>query len=393
MNLTNKTESVVNAKCLGCAVPSCVRGCPVGTNIPLVVRLVQSGNFAKATKVVNHPFGGVCGSICPHDRQCRGSCVLAKKGQAVQIGNAECEAFLRSPYVVTKQSDKLRGLNFAVVGGGVCGITFAVKCVEHGARVTLYEQNRLLDTLYSVPDFRLERKFLDDIVSAVRLGNIQFVKQRVDRDGLVRLSDEFDAVLLAVGAKRQLVPDIDGANFATSANDFLLCDKPCSAVIVGGGNTAMDCARLNVRQGGKSVVAYRRTVADMPAFSAEINSAIADGVVFACNLSPKSISQNTDGTLSVTLAQTLSDGRGKLTVLPQTQTFVCDKLVFATGNSCDEMFCDVGKYVVTDENRLVKGFDNVYCGGDAVGNTLVAQAVCDANFVFDVVTERFGVNL
>ena len=160
--MTEQTQAQL-MRCLQCKNPGCSAACPLGNDIPTIVRLVREGKFAMAVQVVGHPFGGVCGYVCPHENQCQGGCVLAKRGQAVPTGEAEATAFTNSPYVVARRDDKLAGRRVAVVGGGVSGITFAVKCYESGADVTVYESNMLLSTLYGIPEFRLPHRLLDDL--------------------------------------------------------------------------------------------------------------------------------------------------------------------------------------------------------------------------------------
>lgn len=375
--------------CLHCRVPSCKASCPLGNDVPTVLQLVSQQQFAAAVEVVGHPFGGVCGSVCPHEQQCQGGCVLSRKNNALPIGQAEALAFSLSPYKVCRKDDKLANKKICVVGGGVSGVTFAVKCYQLGADVTIIESNRLLNTLYSIPEFRLSHKLLDDIVYQVQNSQISLqIGCKVDFELLQNLSQNYDFVYLATGVVKPHTLGIDGERFATTADDFLRQGNQSSNVIVvGGGNTAMDCARKNARLGGQTRIAYRRTVQDMPTFDKEKQAAVCDGVEFCQNLAPVKVEQTADGQLAVTFAQTQSEGRGKLVVTDQTETLVCDKLVVATGNGFDSSVYPADRFVVVDQRGNVQ--ENIYAGGDAIGHQLVVSAVKDAIVAFEAICNKF----
>lgn len=373
-------------RCLQCKNPGCSAACPLGNDIPTIVRLVREGKFAMAVQVVGHPFGGVCGYVCPHENQCQGGCVLAKRGQAVPTGEAEAIAFTNSPYVVARRDDKLAGRRVAVVGGGVSGITFAVKCYESGADVTVYESNMLLSTLYGIPEFRLPHRLLDDIVRSVEQSDIRVEHKYVCQADIAAMQNDNDIVYLAVGRTVCRALGVTGEEYATTADKFLReAMLPRDVIVVGGGNTAMDCARLNARLGGKTMIAYRRAMADMPCYAKEVQAAADDGVMFETNLAPVMVDKQADGRLSVTFARTNSEGRGRLSVTDELHTFSCDCLVVAAGNMLDGNVYAQDKTVPVDNCGNVDG--NLYAGGDCAGGSLVVEAVkaaiCACNGVFE----------
>lgn len=373
-------------RCLQCKNPGCSAACPLGNDIPTIVRLVREGKFAMAVQVVGHPFGGVCGYVCPHENQCQGGCVLAKRGQAVPTGEAEATAFTSSPYVVARRDDKLAGRRVAVVGGGVSGITFAVKCYESGADVTVYESNMLLSTLYGIPEFRLPHRLLDDIVRSVEQSDIRVEHKYVCQADIAAMQNDNDIVYLAVGRTVCRALGVTGEEYATTADKFLHeAMLPRDVIVVGGGNTAMDCARLNARLGGKTMIAYRRAMADMPCYAKEVQAAADDGVMFETNLAPVMVDKQADGRLSVTFARTNSEGRGRLSVTDELHTFSCDCLVVAAGNMLDGNVYAQDKTVPVDKCGNVDG--NLYAGGDCAGGSLVVEAVkaaiCACNGVFE----------
>lgn len=372
-------------RCLQCKNPGCSAACPLGNDIPTIVRLVREGKFAMAVQVVGHPFGGVCGYVCPHENQCQGGCVLAKRGQAVPTGEAEATAFTNSPYVVARRDDKLAGRRVAVVGGGVSGITFAVKCYESGADVTVYESNMLLSTLYGIPEFRLPHRLLDDIVRSVEQSDIRVEHKYVCQADIAALQNDNDIVYLAVGRTVCRALGVTGEEYATTADKFLHeAMLPRDVIVVGGGNTAMDCARLNARLGGKTMIAYRRAMADMPCYAKEVQAAADDGVMFETNLAPVMVDKQADGRLSVTFARTNSEGRGRLSVTDELHTFSCDCLVVAAGNMLDGKVYAQDKTVPVDNCGNVD--DNLYAGGDCAGGSLVVEAVKAAICAYDGVT-------
>lgn len=386
--MTEQTQAQL-MRCLQCKNPGCSAACPLGNDIPTIVRLVREGKFAMAVQVVGHPFGGVCGYVCPHENQCQGGCVLAKRGQAVPTGEAEATAFTNSPYVVARRDDKLAGRRVAVVGGGVSGITFAVKCYESGADVTVYESNMLLSTLYGIPEFRLPHRLLDDIVRSVEQSDIRVEHKYVCQADIAAMQNDNDIVYLAVGRTVCRALGVTGEEYATTADKFLHeAMLPRDVIVVGGGNTAMDCARLNARLGGKTMIAYRRAMSDMPCYAKEVQAAADDGVMFETNLAPVMVDKQTDGRLSVTFARTNSEGRGRLSVTDELHTFSCDCLVVAAGNMLDGNVYAQDKTVPVDNCGNVDG--NLYAGGDCAGGSLVVEAVKAAICAYDDVVERYA---
>ena len=386
--MTEQTQAQL-MRCLQCKNPGGSAACPLGNDIPTIVRLVREGKFAMAVQVVGHPFGGVCGYVCPHENQCQGGCVLAKRGQAVPTGEAEAIAFTNSPYVVARRDDKLAGRRVAVVGGGVSGITFAVKCYESGADVTVYESNMLLSTLYGIPEFRLPHTLLDDIVRSVEQSDIRVEHKYVCQADIAAMQNDNDIVYLAVGRTVCRALGVTGEEYATTADKFLHeAMLPRDVIVVGGGNTAMDCARLNARLGGKTMIAYRRAMADMPCYAKEVQAAADDGVMFETNLAPVMVDKQADGRLSVTFARTNSEGRGRLSVTDELHTFSCDCLVVAAGNMLDGNVYAQDKTVPVDNCGNVDG--NLYAGGDCAGGSLVVEAVKAAICAYNGVFERYA---
>ncbi len=374
-------------RCLHCKKPQCTQGCPVHYDIPAFLQCVKTENYQQATEIVGHLFGEICGYVCPVDKQCKGNCVLGKKNCAINVGKVERQVFAQHFPTLTRQSKELEGLNVVVVGGGVSGITFASQCYKWGANVTLFERKQLLHTVSSIPSFRLPKDAIARIVSAVENSGISVVKQDITENDVRKFQRTYDVVYIATGVSIPNKMCVSGEVYATQADDFLRGNTFGDVIVVGGGNTAMDCARLNVRNGGKTVVAYRRTRNDMPAFDSEVESALAENVQFMFNMAPVSV-EKTANKLAVTFAETVSEGRGKLTLTEKHETLLCDYVVVATGSKYDAAVYPAERYIFVDGENRVSG--NLLAGGDAVGKNLVAQAVADGLNAAQTVLKSFA---
>ena len=400
---THNLNTDESKRCLGCKVAHCREACPIGNDIPSFLQYVAGGEYDKAVQLIGHPFGEICGYVCPHEQCCHGGCVLGTKGQPVKMGEVEREVFARYPYKVERKvraGSKSSGMNVAVVGGGVSGITCAVKLYEQGASVTLFERDELLSTLKLIPDFRLPRQAIDRVLDAID-GKFNVVKKDINFEDIfvrklypwqpkvirernkdsLQLTDSYDAVYISTGASVLYKLGIDGEELVTPYDEFLKSTSHSGCVVViGGGNTAMDCARLAKRNGSNVTVAYRRERADMPAFNREIEDATNEGVEFSYNVAPVKLQRQGDKLL-LTLAKTVSEGRGKLTVTDEITVVECDTVVSALGAKFDkdniygsfyEWLIDLNK----PHNPLNPRF-NLYIGGDALGASTVANAVAD----------------
>lgn len=392
-NTTNNKQYIDESnRCLGCLKPRCVESCPIGNDIPGFLSLVRSGQYDKAVELIGHPFGEICGYVCAHEQQCQGGCILGNRGQAVQMGAVEREVFSQHPYIVERKvrvGSKTSGMKVAVVGGGVSGITLATKLYEQGADVTIFERDELLSTLKLIPDFRLPREAIERVLASIN-GKFTVVKRDVNfadifvreaRKDELQLMNDYDAVYLSTGASVLYKLGVEGEDLATPYDEFLRKSNHVGKVVViGGGNTAMDCARLAKRCGCDVTLAYRRQRDDMPAFAKEIEDAYNENVEFIYNVAPVKLEQNGDKLL-LTLAKTVSEGRGKLTVTNETTTVECDTVVAALGSKFDkdnlygafyEWLMDLSKPNNPHNPRF-----NLYVGGDALSASTVANAVAD----------------
>lgn len=366
-----RQKSLVEAsKCLGCKNALCQAHCPVSNQIPQILALAKRNKFAKATELIGHPFGEICGYVCPHNEQCRGHCVLNAKKNAVDFPQVERALFAQHPFKWKVVSNKLSGQTVAVVGGGVAGITFASQMYRQGAKVTIFEKDTILSTLKLIPNYRLPTEALERIIDHIPQ-EIDVIKQQIDENALQKLQREFDIVYIATGATINYTLGVDGEEFATTSNHCLTGKVAGKVIVVGGGNTAIDCATKAKSLGCDVTVAYRRSEQDMPAFKAEIENAKQVGVNFLFNVAPTKLEKN-GANLTLTVAKTVSQGRGALQITDELLTFNCDHVVCAVGASCDKSLFGGAKPQPKEHNQIS---NTTFVGGDVVGGGLVVKAV------------------
>ena len=296
--------------CLNCKVKPCsLKGCPLGNNIPEFIKEIKGENYFEAYKILSETtvLQGVCGRICPHKKQCQGSCVRGIKGEPVSIGDLEAFIFDK---VITEQghsllecyrneidkdkeiNSKLSNKKVAVIGGGPAGLTCSAFLAKSGVKVTIFEKYDYLGGLlvHGIPEFRLPKKIVRQTVDNILELGIE-VKYNQELGKNLKLEDlekEFDAIFLSIGANVSSKMGIEGEDLegVYGGNELLEYNlhpdyKDKKVVVVGGGNVAMDCARAINKKGAKEVkVVYRRAREQMPAEDKEVEDAINEGIEF-----------------------------------------------------------------------------------------------------------------
>lgn len=285
--------------CLNCPVKPCSnKGCPLNNDIPTFIKLVKEGNVEEAYKVLSKTtvLGSICGRICPHMKQCEGSCVRGIKGEPVRIGEIEAfvfdEALKNKWYKKIEKTSEMQGKKVAVVGSGPAGLTCASFLARSGTEVTIYEKYDKLGGIlrHGIPEFRLEKDILDTTIEAILdIGiKVEYNKELGKNLQLEDLEKEYDAIFLGFGANIPSKMNIEGENLegVYGGNSLLEIGehplyKEKSVAVIGGGNVAMDCARTIKRLGADKVyVIYRRAEKQMPAESKEIEDAKKEGIEF-----------------------------------------------------------------------------------------------------------------
>ena len=293
-NITEKVEY-----CLNCKVKPCSnKGCPLENDIPNFIKAVKENDIKKAYQILSETtvLPGVCGRICPHMKQCQGSCVRGIKSNPVEIGEIERYVYdtakengikLKDIYNI-KPNDK----KVAVIGGGPAGLTCSAFLAKNGVNVTIYEQYDYLGgiLMHGIPEFRLPKEIVQKTINDIlELGiDVKYNKKLGVNLKLEELKTEYDYIFLAIGANKSAKMGVQGENLegVYGGNELLEHDikidfRNKNVAVIGGGNVAMDCARTIKRQNPKSVkVIYRRAEEQMPAEKKEIEDAKKEGIEF-----------------------------------------------------------------------------------------------------------------
>ena len=292
--------------CLNCKVKPCSnKGCPLHNEIPDFIKEVKEENFNKAYEILckTTVLQGVCGRICPHEKQCQGSCVRGIKGEPVAIGDLEAFVFDKAmeegnslskvwKEEIEENKKNLGSKKVAVIGGGPAGLTAAAFLTKEGVEVTIFEKYDYLGGLlvHGIPEFRLDKKIVKQTVDNILdLGiKVEYGKVIGKNLNLDDLEKEYDAIFLAFGANCSSKMGIEGEDLSGvyGGNELLEYNMHPNyegkiVAVAGGGNVAMDCARTIKRLGAKEVkVVYRRAREQMPAEDKEVEEAMKEGVEF-----------------------------------------------------------------------------------------------------------------
>ena len=317
--ITDKAKEQ-SSRCSQCGVPFCQIHCPLQNNIPDWLKLTAEGRLKEAYEISQstNNMPEVCGRICPQDRLCEGNCVIEQSGHGtVTIGSVEkyiTDTAWEKGWVKPIKISKELKESIGIIGAGPAGLACAEEMRKYGYKVTVYDRydrpGGLL--IYGIPNFKLEKFVVERRTKLLKESGIKFIQNfEVGKDKtLEELKSDHDAILIATGVYKAREIDIPGSNlenifpamdFLTASNKKGLGDKVKlfdngtlnaegkNVVVIGGGDTAMDCVRTAVRQKAKSVKClYRRDKANMPGSAREVGNAEEEGVNFVWLTSPKS---------------------------------------------------------------------------------------------------------
>ncbi len=298
--MIKEIEEKVNY-CLNCKVKPCsLKGCPLNNRIPDFIQALKKEEYISAYKILSETtvLPGVCGRICPHEKQCQGSCVRGIKGKPVSIGELEAYTFDKAHelgYHLTDCYEKVNKIDkkVAIIGGGPAGLTCAAFLAKEGIQVTIYEKYDYLGGLlmFGIPSFRLPKEIVENTVKDILdLGIEVKYCQELGRDFTLKdIENTYDAIFLSIGANVSSKMGVEGEELdgVYGGNELLEYNlhpnyKGKKVIVTGGGNVAMDCARTINQLGAEEVtVVYRRAEEQMPAERKEIQDAKNEGVQFA----------------------------------------------------------------------------------------------------------------
>jgi glutamate synthase (NADPH/NADH) small chain len=413
-----------SSRCSQCGVPFCQVHCPLSNNIPDWLKLTAEGRHEEAYQLSQstNNMPEVCGRICPQDRLCEGNCVIEQSGHGtVTIGSIEkyiTETAWENGWVKPIETTNEIDQSIGIIGAGSAGLACGEELRKKGYQITIYDRYDRAGGLliYGIPNFKLEKQVVERRIKLLKDGGIKFVHNfEVGKDSnLKQLRDKHDAILIATGvykAREVSVPGNDLSNifpameFLTASNRKGLGDKvemfdngtldakDKNVVVIGGGDTAMDCVRTSIRQNAKSVKCiYRRDKENMPGSAREVTNAEEEGVEFIWLSNPKEF-KGTNKVQSLIvdkmeLGEPDDSGRRKPIVKENSEFEIkADLVIKALGFDPEELpkLFDENRLQITKWRTVKVDFDTmetnipgVFAAGDIVrGASLVVWAIKD----------------
>ena len=406
-------------RCLDCAKPTCVEGCPVNINIPSFIKNIERGQFLNAARVLKDTSAlpAVCGRVCPQEKQCESRCIhLKMKEPAVAIGYLErfaADYERESGNITLPELAPSNGMKVAVIGSGPSGLSFAGDMIKRGFEVYVFEALHEIGGVlkYGIPEFRLPNKIVEVEVENLRKQGVHFqtdtiVGKTISVEELKQ--NGFKGIFVGSGAGLPNFMGIPGENSINilSSNEYLTrvnlmdaanpdTDTPIiigkKVVVVGGGNTAMDSCRTAKRLGAEVTLVYRRSLEEMPARIEEVKHAQEEGINFLTLHNPKEYLADENGRVCgavldvMELGEPDESGRRRPQTTGKTITIECDQVVVAVGVSPNPLVpnsiegLELGrKNTIAVNDDMQSSIPEIYAGGDIVrGGATVILAMGD----------------
>lgn len=382
----------IRSYCLNCKNSQCrIKGCPLDNCIPEFIHEVDS---KKAYEILCNTtiLPAICGRICPHEKQCEGSCIRGIKGEPVSIGAMEAyigDLSIENNYELSIEVDeRAKDKRVAVIGSGPAGLTCAAFLARRGVKVTIYEKHDKLGGLltHGIPEFRLPREVVEKTIEKILdLGVETKLNQDLGRDFEIEdLAKKYDAVFVAIGANIPAKMNVEGENLngVYGGNYLLEYNKHPNytgkkVAIIGGGNVAMDSARTIKKLGASEVyVIYRRAEEQMPAEKKEIADAKKEGIefLFQTNIVKILGKEKVEKLECIKTELVKKEGENRLSpVNIEGSNFILDMdyVVMATGSKPENNIIEKFErneygYIKIDEN-MQTSISKVFAGGDIVG--------------------------
>lgn len=416
----DKNEAATQSdRCISCGDPFCLNKCPLHNYVPQWLKAVSQKDLEFAFRLSNEPspFPEVMGRVCPHDRLCEGDCTLNDGHGAITIGSVEThiteegfKAGLKPDFPGITTDKKV-----AIIGSGPAGLSAATYLLRSGIAVTMYERSDRAGGLmtYGIPNFKLDKKIIERRIKFLTEAGMKLVLNcEVGKDiEFDEIVDNHDAIFIGIGATKAKNASINGENASNvyKAMDYLTAIqkkifkapydkkfdfKDRDVVVIGGGDTAMDCLRTAKREGAKSVTClYRRDAHNMPGSQKEYKNAVEEGVDFIFFVSPKEIVLNESGlaiaveVVKTTLGAKDESGRQKMEEVKGGEMRInADVVIMSLGFDPEvppflaENGIETNKWggIIVDEKTHETTTAGIYAGGDCYrGADLVVTAAYD----------------
>lgn len=419
------------SRCSQCGVPFCQQGCPLSNNIPDWLMLAANGRLEEAYEMssATNNMPEICGRICPQDRLCEGACVIEQSGHGtVTIGAVEkhlTDTAWEKGWIAPIAPPREREQSVGIIGAGPAGLAAAEQLRRKGYQVTIYDRydrgGGLL--VYGIPGFKLEKDIVARRLVHLEAGGVVF-KYNADIGGNISFADlrsEHDTILIATGVYKPRTLSVPGMSdgIATEALDYLTASNRKGlgdavesfdqgalnaegkrVVVIGGGDTAMDCVRTAVRQKAKSVTClYRRDKTNMPGSAREVQNAEEEGVKFEWLAGPASVLTTKAGVVSSVKATRMrlgapdASGRQAPEATEETFDIKADMVICALGFDAEDLPTLWGEErlgvnrwgaVKVDYATMMTELDGVFAAGDIVrGGSLVVWAIKDGRDAAD----------
>lgn len=420
--LTPEMAMAEARRCIDCANPTCMEGCPVSIYIPKFVKQIEIGDFSSAAKTLKETSAlpAVCGRVCPQEKQCEANCIHVKmKKEAVAIGHLE-----RFAADYERESGKIsvpevaipNHIKIAIVGSGPAGLSFAGDMAKMGYEVTVFEALHQIGGVlkYGIPEFRLPNAIVDVEIENLKSMGVNFITnciigKTISIDDLKE--DGFKGIFVASGAGLPRFMDIKGENLVgvMSSNEYLTrvnlmdaanpdSDTPVligkHVAVIGGGNTAMDSVRTAKRLGAtRAMIIYRRSEEEMPARLEEVKHAKEEGIEFMTLRNPIKYLGNEQGRVTHVVLQVMELGapdasgrRSPVEVPGATETIEVDEVVVSVGVSPNPLIpqsvtgLEVTKWgtILVNNDTMQTHIPMIFAGGDIVrGGATVILAMGD----------------
>ena len=418
--LTKQMALTEAKRCLDCAKPTCVEGCPVNIDIPSFVKNIERGQFLAAAKVLKNTSAlpAVCGRVCPQEKQCESRCIHLKMNEpAVAIGYLErfaADYERESGNMSVPALEPSNGIKVAIVGSGPAGLSFAGDMAKRGYDVYVFEALHEIGGVlkYGIPEFRLPNSIVDVEIDNLRKMGVHFqtdciIGKTITIDQLEQSG--FKGIFVGSGAGLPNFMNIPGENLINvmSSNEYLTrvnlmdaanptTDTPLNigkkVLVVGGGNTAMDSCRTAKRLGADVTIVYRRSETEMPARAEEVKHAKEEGINFMCLHNPIEYVADENGAVKQAVLQVMTlgepDASGRRSPVPvegKTVTIDTDQVIVAIGVSPNPLVpksikdLELGrKNTIVVNEEMQSSRPEIFAGGDIVrGGATVILAMGD----------------